>query len=164
MRSFATSEASAAGGSVGELLLDESPAASPLDAASKVGSPLPVRLTGSSSSPGVPIARPPCAGALCAPAVTGVNALASVRLGSRRIQSLLDAARGAGIVGEELDDEHVRLSYDARERDQWLVAEDIYEAVHEQASLEGDGRTEAAPDNWMAIHFDFSTCGKTLAP
>ena len=84
--------------------------------------------------------------------------------GVSRIQPLLDAARAAGVLVEELDDEHVRLSYDARERDQWLAAEDVYEAVHEQASLEGDGRTEAAPDNWMAIHFDYSTCGRSLAP
>ena len=84
--------------------------------------------------------------------------------GVSRIQPLLDAARAAGVVVEEMDDEHVRLSYDARERDQWLAAEDVYEAVHEHASLEGDGRTEAAPDNWMAIHFDFSTCGRSLAP
>ena len=84
--------------------------------------------------------------------------------GVSRIQPLLDAARAAGVVVEDIDEDHVRLSYDARERDQWLAAEDVYEAVHEHASLEGDGRTEAAPDNWMAIHFDFSTCGRSLAP
>lgn len=84
--------------------------------------------------------------------------------GVSRIQPLLEAAQAAGVVVEDIDEDHVRLSYDARERDQWLAAEDIYEAVHEHASLEGDGRTEAAPDNWMAIHFDFSTCGRSLAP
>ncbi|MEP7082315.1 MAG: hypothetical protein ABI841_04980 [Chloroflexota bacterium] len=81
-----------------------------------------------------------------------------------KIQPQLDAARAAGVTVEDIDEDHVRLSYDARERDQWLAAEDVYEAVHELASLEGDGRTEAAPNNWMAIHFDFSTCGKTFAP
>ena len=84
--------------------------------------------------------------------------------GVSRIQTLLDSAQAVGIWVEELDEEHVRLSYDARERDQWLAAEAIYEAVHEHASLEGDGRTEAAPGNWMAIHFDFATCGKSFAP
>ena len=84
--------------------------------------------------------------------------------GVSRIQPLLDAARAAGVLVEDIDEDHVRLSYDASERDQWLAAEDVYEAVHEHASLEGDGRTEAAPDNWMAIHFDFSTCGKSFAP
>ncbi len=84
--------------------------------------------------------------------------------GVGKIQPLLDRATAAGALVEEIDEEHVRVRYDARERDQWLVAEDIYEAVHDQASLEGDGRTEAAPDNWMVIHFDFATCNKTFAP
>jgi len=84
--------------------------------------------------------------------------------GVSKIQALLDRASAAGVLVEELDEEHVRLRYDARERDQWLVTEDIYEAVHDNASLEGEGRTEAAPDNWMVIHFDFATCGRSFAP
>lgn len=84
--------------------------------------------------------------------------------GAGKIQPLLEQASAAGVVVEEIDEEHVRLRYDARERDQWLVAEDIYEAVHDHASLEGEGRTEAAPDNWMVIHFDFATCNRSFAP
>jgi len=84
--------------------------------------------------------------------------------GVNRIQPLIDAARAAGVSIEELDEDHVRLRYDARERDQWLAIEDIYEGVHEHATLEGEGRTEAAPDNWMVVHFDFSSCGTSMAP
>lgn len=84
--------------------------------------------------------------------------------GVNRVQPLLDAARAAGVSVEELDEEHVRLRYDARERDQWLAIEAIYEAVHDHASLEGDGHTDAAPDNWMVVHFDFASCGTSFAP
>ncbi len=77
---------------------------------------------------------------------------------------MLETARAAGVQVEEIDEEHVRLRYDALERDQWLALEAIYEAVHEHASLEGDGHTDAAPNNWMVVHFDFASCGETLGP
>jgi hypothetical protein len=77
---------------------------------------------------------------------------------------LLETARAAGVQVEEIDEEHVRLRYDALERDQWLAVEEIYESVHEHASLEGDGHTDAAPNNWMVVHFDFASCGKSLGP
>jgi hypothetical protein len=84
--------------------------------------------------------------------------------GVNRIQPLLDTAREAGVAVEEIDEEHVRLRYDARMRDQWLAVEAIYDAVQELASLEGDGLTDAAPDNWMVVHFDFASCGESLKP
>lgn len=84
--------------------------------------------------------------------------------GVRKIQPLLDTARSAGVAVEQLDEEHVRLRYDARERDQWLAMEAIYEAAHDHASLEGDGHTDAAPDNWMVLHFDFASCGRSFPP
>lgn len=84
--------------------------------------------------------------------------------GVHRIQPLLDAARASGALVEELDEEHVRVRYDARLRDQWLAAEDIYDNVHEYASVEGDGRTETAPGNWMVVHFDYATCRESFAP
>lgn len=84
--------------------------------------------------------------------------------GVNRIQPLLETAREAGVSVEELDEDHVRLRYDALERDQWLAVEAIYDAVQELASLEGDGHTDAAPHNWMGIHFDFSSCERSLTP
>jgi hypothetical protein len=81
-----------------------------------------------------------------------------------RVQPLLDRARDAGIVVEELDAQHVRLRYDSRLRDQWLIVDEVFEAVRDHATVAGDGQTDAAPDNWMIVHFDFGSCGQSFAP
>jgi len=81
-----------------------------------------------------------------------------------RVQPLLDRAREAAIVVDELDPQHVRLRYDSRERDQWLVIDEIFEAVHDHATCAGEGQTDAAPENWMVIHFDFGSCGESFSP
>ena len=85
-------------------------------------------------------------------------------IGVDRIRPLLEVARAAGVLVEELDTEHVRLRYDAREHDQFIAIDNIYDAVHDQSSLEGDGRFDVAPDNWMVIHLDYATCGTSFAP
>jgi arabinogalactan endo-1,4-beta-galactosidase len=58
----------------------------------------------------------------------------------------------------------VRLRYDASVREQWLAIDDLIDAVDAHASLEGDGLFESAPDNWVAVHFDHGTCGRSRTP
>lgn len=86
------------------------------------------------------------------------------RLGVARVEEELERARTAGVAVEVLDDQHVLARYDARIREQWLAIDDLYEAAHHYASVEGADRTEDAPNNWMALHFDLLACGKSLAP
>lgn len=79
-----------------------------------------------------------------------------------RIEPLLVRARATGVAVEELDRQHVRLRYDACLHDQWLAVDDLYETVRAYATLEGEGRFEAAPRNWMVIHLDGTACGETI--
>ena len=74
------------------------------------------------------------------------------------IRSLLDGARGAGVGVEEVDEQHLRLAYDARDHDHWLAVDAIYEAVQARSTIEGDPAFLSGPDNWMLIHFDYGTC------
>lgn len=86
------------------------------------------------------------------------------RLGIGRFADELERARQAGITVEELDDHHVRLRYDASARDQWLAIDSLYDAVQNYASVEGVDQTDAAPHNWMVVHLDYGSCGRTFAP
>jgi pyrroloquinoline quinone (PQQ) biosynthesis protein C len=85
-------------------------------------------------------------------------------IGVARIEPLLEAARASGVSVEEIDAEHVRLRYDAREHDQFVAIDNLYDATHDQGSLEGDGKFETSPNNWMVIHFDYATCGTSFEP
>jgi hypothetical protein len=58
-----------------------------------------------------------------------------------------------GVNVEEVDEQHVRLAYDARERDQW----------HAQSTVAGDQAFLSGPRNWMLIHFDYGACGSPPA-
>lgn len=81
-----------------------------------------------------------------------------------RIQPLLAEARTVGVLVEELDGQHLRLLYDARVREHWLVIDAIYDAIHDYAAIEGEGQTEASPANWMVIHFDYAACETSFPP
>lgn len=80
------------------------------------------------------------------------------------IRLLLEHARDVGVGVEQLDDHHVRLAYDARDRDQWLAVDAIYEAAHSRSTVVGDGAFLSGPDNWMVIHFDYGACGWKTSP
>lgn len=76
------------------------------------------------------------------------------------IRPLIEVARNVGVDAEELDDQHVELTYDARDRDQWLAVDAIYEAVYRRSTTEGDMAFDSGPDNWVVIHFDYGACGR----
>ena len=59
-----------------------------------------------------------------------------------------EIARGVGVTVEELDSEHVMLTYDARDRDHWLAADEIYDAVYTRSTIEGDGSFDSARQIW----------------
>lgn len=80
------------------------------------------------------------------------------------IAALLDATRQSGATIEQLDDDHVRVLYDASNREQWIAIDDLSDAVAGHAALEGDGMFESAPNNWVVVHFDDATCGESRAP
>ena len=75
------------------------------------------------------------------------------------IRPQIEIARGVGVTVDELDRQHVTLTYDARDRDHWLAAEDIYDAVYTRSTIEGDRSFDSAPHNWLHIHFDYGACG-----
>ena len=74
------------------------------------------------------------------------------------IRPQVEIARQFGVHVEELDDQHVRLTYDARDRDHWLAIDALSEAVYRHCTIEGDGSFDSAPSNWMVIHFDYGAC------
>jgi len=76
-----------------------------------------------------------------------------------RLRPQIDSARGVGVTVDELDRNHVLLTYDARDRDQWLALDELYDAARDHATIEGDWSFEASPNNWMVIHFDYGVCG-----
>jgi hypothetical protein len=80
------------------------------------------------------------------------------------IQPQFDSARRVGVTVEELDAQHVRLIYDARDRDAWLAVDELYDAVRGRSTIEGDWSFDSAPRNWLTIHFDFGSCALTLRP
>jgi hypothetical protein len=75
-----------------------------------------------------------------------------------RLQPMIDPAREAGVIVDELDRYHVLLSYDARDRDQFLAVDGLYDATYQHSTIEGDWALSSAPNNWMVIHFDYGTC------
>lgn len=77
---------------------------------------------------------------------------------------VLEALRASGATVEELDADHVRVLYDASNREQWIAIDDLCDAVAGHATLEGEGLFESAPNNWVAIHFDRATCGRSRRP
>lgn len=74
------------------------------------------------------------------------------------IRPQLDAARAAGVTADELDARHILLSYDARDREQWLAVDEIREVTISSSTIEGDRAFESAPNNWVVIHFDYGAC------
>ena len=78
------------------------------------------------------------------------------------IRSLLNDARSVGVRVEEVDEHHVWVAYDARDRDHWLAVDAVYDAVRVRSLVEGDGAFPSGPDNWMLIHFDYGACGWRL--
>jgi hypothetical protein len=78
------------------------------------------------------------------------------------IQPQIDSARRVGVTVDELDEQHVRLNYDARDRDAWLAIDDLYDAVRGRSTIEGDRSFDSAPSNWLIIHFDYGACGLKL--
>ena len=74
------------------------------------------------------------------------------------IRPQIEIARGVGMTVDEVDGEHVMLSYDARDRDHWLAADEIYDAVYARSTIEGDRSFDSAPRNWLLVHFDYGAC------
>ena len=74
------------------------------------------------------------------------------------IRPHLDAARAVGVTADELDARHVLLSYDARDREQWLAVDQLRDATYSSSTIEGDRAFESAPNNWLVIHFDYGAC------
>ena len=60
---------------------------------------------------------------------------------------------------DEVDGEHGMLTYDARNRDHWLAADQGYYAVYTRSTIEGDRFFDSAPRNWLLVHFDYGACG-----
>ena len=77
------------------------------------------------------------------------------------IRPQVDMARRAGVTVDELDAQHVLLTYDARDREQWLAVDELYDAAYPRSTIEADGSFDSAPGNWMVIHFDYGACGMT---
>jgi hypothetical protein len=80
------------------------------------------------------------------------------------IQPQIDSARQVGVTVEELDRQHVRLNYDARDRDAWLAVDELDDAVRGRGTIEGDQSFESAPSNWLIIHFHYGSCELKLRP
>ena len=80
------------------------------------------------------------------------------------IQPQADSARRVGVTVDVLDEQHVRLNYDAVDRDAWLAVDDLYDAVRGRSMIEGDRSFDSAPSNWLIIHFDYGACGLKLRP
>jgi hypothetical protein len=80
------------------------------------------------------------------------------------IQPQIQSARGAGVMVHEVDGQHVRLIYDARDRDAWLAVDELLDVVRGRATIEGDRFFESGPRNWVVIHFDYGACGLNLRP
>jgi hypothetical protein len=80
------------------------------------------------------------------------------------IRPQIESALRVGVTVDELDGLHVRLEYDARDRDAWLAVDDFYDAVRGRFRIEGDRSFESAPGNWLVFHFHYGACGLTLRP
>lgn len=77
------------------------------------------------------------------------------------IRPQVEMARHAGVTVDEPDGHHLLLTYDARDRDQWLAVDGLYDAAYPRSTIEADGAFDSAPGNWMIIHFDYGACGMT---
>ena len=77
------------------------------------------------------------------------------------VRPQVEMARRAGVAVDELDEQHLLLTYDARDRDQWLAVDELYDAAYVRSTIEADGSFDSAPRNWMVIHFDYGACGMT---
>ena len=75
------------------------------------------------------------------------------------IRRQMEQARRVGVTVDELDGQHVMLTYDARDRDHWLAVDELHNAVYSRSTIEGNGSFDSAPGNWMVVHFDFGACG-----
>lgn len=74
------------------------------------------------------------------------------------IRPQIEIARAVGVMVDELDGQHLMLNYDARDRDHWLAADEIWDAVYTRSTIEGDGSFDSAPRNWLLVHFDYGAC------
>ena len=79
-------------------------------------------------------------------------------------ERVFEAVRASGATVEDLDPDHVRVLYDASNREQWIAIDDLCDAVAGHAALEGEGMFDSAPNNWVAIHFDNAACGESRRP
>ena len=70
----------------------------------------------------------------------------------------IGSARRVGVTVKELDGQHVRLDYDARDRDAWLAVDELDDAARGRSTIEGDQSFESAPSNWIIIHFHYGSC------
>ena len=80
------------------------------------------------------------------------------------IEPHIDRARRVGVTVDQLDGQHVRLNYDARDREAWLAVDEISDAVRGWSTIEGDWSFDSSPDNWLTIHFDYGSCELKLRP
>lgn len=80
------------------------------------------------------------------------------------IQPQMERARQAGVMVDVVDERHVKLNYDARDREAWLAVDELSDAVRSRSTIEGDWSFTSAPDNWLIIHFDFGACRLNTAP
>ena len=80
------------------------------------------------------------------------------------IQPQIESARQAGVMVDVLDERHVKVRYDARDREAWLAVDELYDAAQGRSTIEGDWSFTSAPDNWLLIHFDYGACRPDRAP
>jgi hypothetical protein len=80
------------------------------------------------------------------------------------IEPHIDNARRVGVTVDALDGQHVRLNYDARDRDAWLAVDELCDAVRGRSTIEGDWSFDSGPSNWLIIHFDYGSCELKLRP
>jgi hypothetical protein len=80
------------------------------------------------------------------------------------IRPQIDSARRVGVTVDELDGQHVRLDYDARDRDAWLAVDDLHDAVGGRFTIEGDRSFDSAPRNWLIFHLHYGACGLKPRP
>ena len=80
------------------------------------------------------------------------------------IQPQIEMARQAGVTVDVVDERHVKVNYDARDREAWLAVDELSDAARGRSTIEGDWSFTSAPDNWLIIHFDFGACRRNAAP
>ena len=78
------------------------------------------------------------------------------------IHPQIDRARRVGVIVDEVDEQHLRLDYDARDRDAWLAVDDLEDALGGRFTIEGDRSFDSSPSNWLVFHLHYGACGLEL--